>query len=276
MSGQGGGRVNNIMTAKQTIDITSKGYYEKDGEKIMLPALDYDYVKVISPSDGESILEDDVTKYYRAEMCTFSVTNEDSFRAARRYEKPLVLNFANAHSAGGAFLLGANAQEEALCRCSTLYDSIRSAAASEMYIYNNTHLSAVESDYMLLSPEVCVFRDENCELLDVPFIVSVMTAPAPNRRGAALFASQKKITETFMRRMRIIMSTAAAERYRTLILGAWGCGAFGNPPEDVSECFYNVLVNEEYGRCFDSVCFAVYGADDGANITAFRRRFSDL
>ena len=142
-----------------------------------------------------------------------------------------------------------------------------------MYRYNNTRISAVESDYMLLSPEVCVFRDEHCALLEKPFTAAVITLPAPNRRGAAMLAPKKLIAETMTRRIRIMLHIAAKHGYRELVLGAWGCGAFGNSPEDVSGYFKSVLIGEEYGRCFDRVVFAVYGKPDGTNITAFRQTF---
>lgn len=185
----------------------------------------------------------------------------------------MVMNFANAHVPGGGFLLGATAQEEALCRCSTLYASIHSAKASEMYRYNNTHVSAVESDYMLLSKEVYVYRDEKCEPLEAPFQVGVITIPAPNRHGAAMFAPAALVRDTMQRRIRIMLRVAAKHGYRELVLGAWGCGAFGNNPVDVAGYFKQVFVGEQYGKCFEKVCFAVYGREDGRNITAFREQF---
>ena len=209
-------------------------------------------------------------------MCKIHVVNADSFQAARKYDNPFVMNFANAHNPGGGFKLGDNAQEEALCRCSTLYASITSKEASKMYLYNNTHLSMVESDYMLYSPDVCVFRDEQCELLEEPFMASVITLPAPNRFGAAMFATNRDIEETMTRRIRIMFRIAAKNGHKNLVLGAWGCGAFGNKPEDVSNYFKKVLIDEEYGMCFDEVCFAIYGRTDGKNIRVFRERFEHI
>ena len=189
------------------------------------------------------------------------------------YRNPLVMNFANAHNPGGGFLLGASTQEEALCRCSSLYESITSKEASKMYRYNNLHPGRVESDYMLISPEVVVFRDEKYELLEEPVTMGVITVPAPNRFGAALLASNKLIEETFIRRIRIMLAAAAKYGYKDIILGAWGCGAFGNKPEDVSEYFRRVIIDDKYGYCFENICFAIYGAEDGKNITAFRKCF---
>ena len=264
----------NIEIAKQTIRITKEGKYTLNGRDISLPSIDYTAVNVISPEDGKRLLEMDFSGFQQAEeKCRFTITTEDSFQAGRRYVNPLVMNFANAHNPGGGFRMGANAQEEALCRCSTLYASITSKKAGEMYKYNNTHASRVESDYMLISPNVIVFRDERYNLMENPVTMGVVTVPAPNRYGAALLASGKMIEETFIRRIRIMLAAAAKYGYNTLVLGAWGCGAFGNKPQDVAGYFKQVIVDEGYGKCFDEICFAIYGREDGNNITEFRKTF---
>lgn len=264
--------MNNIAVAKETMEITKSRRYEKNGTEITLPEdMFFEGVFCITPEEGAALVS---AFSPRADgMCRIEVTAEDSFAAARRYENALVMNFANAHHPGGGFLLGANAQEEALCRCSTLYASLTSETASQMYRWNNTHVSRVESDYMLLSPEVCIFRDEHCALLDTPVCTAVITLPAPNRRGAAMLASKTLIAETFLRRIRIMLAVAADHGYKNLVLGAWGCGAFGNNADDVAGFFRQVLIGEQYGTAFDTVCFAVYGKEDGRNITAFRRVF---
>lgn len=64
------------------------------------------------------------------------IISDDSFAAAKDIEACLVMNFANAYNAGGCFLAGGDAQEEALCRASTLYASIGSEQASGMYLFN--------------------------------------------------------------------------------------------------------------------------------------------
>ena len=265
--------MNYAQIANETIKITASRRYEAGGKTVELPALDYEKVVVFSHENGQKLLEEDISRYFGDKLCETEVTGEDSFAAARRLNNPMVMNFANAHHAGGGFRHGAKAQEESLCRCSTLYASIKSSAAAEMYRYNNTHVSQVESDYMLLSPDVCVFRNEHCELLEQPFMAAVITIPAPNRHGAAAFASKELIAETMTRRIRIMLRIAAKHGCRELVLGAWGCGAFGNSPSEVSGYFKSVLVDEEYGRCFDKVVFAIYGKADGRNFMAFQKRF---
>ena len=263
--------MNNISVAHETIKITAERKYAIGGIVVELPDIDYAEVVVISPEEGQNLLDIDMSSYMSDTMCRITVNNKDSFEAGRDYENPLVMNFANAHNPGGGFKLGANAQEEALCRCSTLYASITSDAAGIMYRYNNTHLGPVESDYFLISPNVAVFRDKDLSFLDTPVVMGVVTMAAPNRRGAAMFATARQVEETFIRRIRLLFRVAAARGYKCLVLGAWGCGAFGNKPDEVASYFRRVIVEEGLGRAFDEICFAIYGSEDGRNITAFRR-----
>ena len=265
--------MNNIQIANETLKIIKDRKYTLEGNEIILPQVDYEEVIVISPKDGEELQALDMSAFKKEQMCNITVINADSFEAGRRYDNALVMNFANAHNPGGGFRMGANAQEEALCRCSTLYASITSKKASEMYKFNNTHASRVESDYMLISPNVVVFRDEKYNLLSTPVSMGVVTVPAPNRYGAALMAGNKMIEDTFVRRIRIMLTAAAKYGYKYIVLGAWGCGAFGNKPEDVTQYFKKVIIYEEYGKCFEEICFAIYGQEDGRNITSFRNVF---
>lgn len=270
--------MNFIKVAQESIKITKAGKYMVGDREVVLPNRDYEKVLVFAPEDGAALTEKYSAQKAEEEKssCRILVTAEDSYQAAGRYQNVLVMNFANAHNPGGGFLMGATAQEEALCRCSTLYASIKSPQAKEMYNYNNTHISSVESDYMLLSPQVCVFRNAQCELLEEPFMTGVITIPAPNRLGAAMLTPVRKISETMVRRIRIMLLIAKENGYRNLVLGAWGCGAFHNDPKEVAGCFRKVLVEEGYKAFFDEICFAVYGKEDGKNITAFRDCFRDV
>ena len=268
--------INNIEIAAATIKITSVGEYELGGRIVRLPKLDYTKTEVCTPEDGERLLHEPLPKKPNGKMCRITVTTEDSFQAASRYSRPLVMNFANAYNPGGGFRLGARAQEESLCRCSTLYASLISETAAVMYNFNAAHRNPVESDHMLLSPNVCVFRNEKCDLLETPFTASVITLPAPNRYGDAMFVPEKKIAETMTVRIRIMLRLAAKRGYKNIIAGAWGCGAFGNDPKNVSAYFKKVISDEGYGECFDEICFAIYGSPESRNIKAFRETFSEL
>ncbi|GEM_PF-471045 len=247
--------MNFFALAQETIRITEDGLYEVGGKTVQLPKDEIKDVIVYDPELGEEMSH--VTK--RANGAgRIIVTGEDSFEAAARYKNPLVMSFANALHPGGGFKMGSNAQEESLCRASTLYASIASEHGKLMYDYNATHPSKVASDFMLLSPNVSVFRDPNGELLSKPYTVGVISVPAPNRAGAA-FRVRKATTALAMEnRLRIMFSIAYQNNYRNLVLGAWGCGVFRNEAKDVAEHFRKVLIDEGYAKYFNEICFAIH------------------
>ena len=59
------------------------------------------------------------------------------------------------------------------------------------------------------------------------------------------------------RRIENMLAVAIAHEYKNLILGAWGCGAFGHDARRVAEYFYNLLVTKGYRNYFDNICFAI-------------------
>lgn len=264
--------------AGETIRITNKGGYELNGKHISLVGNDFSTVRVLSPELLESI-EKDEDKFFEREFrgsywATFFIIDCDSYEAANLgHSDTLVMNFANAIHVGGGFLNGAMAQEECLCRNSTLYASISSPKAREMYDYNKKHINAVDSDYMLLSEDVCVFRDANGNLLDEPFNVSVITIPAPNKNGRAKDVSQDKLDIIMKDRLRKMLFAAARYGYRTLVLGAWGCGAFGHSAKRVAQYYYDLFFGEGLNELFDCVIFAIIR--DKEKIEAFVDVFND-
>lgn len=266
-------REKNRSIAEETIKICKEGSYHCGGKTIKLPEADYAAGELTAPDDGVYYIQKGIGEYQKGTACHIEVTNEDSYQAAKRYHNPFVMNFANAVTPGGGFLTGAPAQEESLCRNSTLYTSLTSRTASLMYRYNK--FRPLASDYMLLSPQVCVFRDAQGVLMEEPYMVSVLTTPAPNRKKEAAKIAEEAIEETMKRRIRIMLHVAMRNGYKNLILGAWGCGAFGHDPQAVSEYFRSILVDEKYEECFSNICFAVYGPEDSANFTAFRDTFSN-
>ena len=184
-----------------------------------------------------------------------------------------LLNFASAKNPGGGFLGGAKAQEEDLSRCSTLYRCL--LEAPEYYAANRAHGSLLYTDHVIYSPRVPFFRDESLELLERPFVASVITAPAPNageelRRDPG---ARPAIAATLRSRALRVLEIAVLHGHRTLVLGAWGCGVFRNDPAECAEAFARGL--EAMQGCFDRVVFAVYDrSGEGPNLRAFRGRFA--
>lgn len=209
-----------------------------------------------------------------------------SYQAAQPYaqagKKTCVLNFASSVTPGGGVVKGASAQEESLCRISTLYFSISDRETAGMFY--DKHWQDIRSGVMgrenaddcIYTPGVAVVREDTFDCAFLPedkwYWVDVITCAAPDLR---IFAGEKSFTPTdeeFLRtmesRLRRIFSVAAKNRTEVLILGAFGCGVFRNPPELVAEAFSKVY--GEFSHCFETIEFAVYtpGADD-TNYRAF-------
>jgi uncharacterized protein (TIGR02452 family) len=207
------------------------------------------------------------------------VTSEKTGAAARRCVEVegvadlVALNFASARNPGGGFLGGAKAQEEDLARCSALYPCL--LTQREYYDANRAESSPLYTDHVIFSPQVPFFRDEGLTLLEQPFRVSLITAPAPNAGSAERNAPHllPRMGEVLHARALKVLQVAAHHGHRTLVLGAWGCGAFRNDPRDAADAFARAL--DAFPGVFERVVFAVWErGGDGPNPRAFRERFA--
>ncbi|MEO6575413.1 MAG: TIGR02452 family protein, partial [Polyangiaceae bacterium] len=206
-------------------------------------------------------------------------TTETTAQAARRLAEregelgAVALNFASAKNPGGGFLGGAKAQEEDLARCSALYECLLTQRA--YYDANRSLGSALYTDHMIYSPDVPFFRNERLELLETPFLVSILTAPAPN--AGAVWKNHPEdgpqIRTTLDDRAKKLLAVAADRGHRCLILGAWGCGAFHNDPSHVAEAFAVHLASPAFAGAFERVIFPIYErGSERKNLAAFRER----
>ena len=161
------------------------------------------------------------------------------------------LNFASARHPGGGFFGGSRAQEESLCRSSGLYPCIEQF--HEMYDYNKK-LNGLYSDYIIYSPHVPFFKNDNGKLTNLCWS-SVITSPAVNTTNVKHNISV--IPLTMIVRIRKILTVAINNDVDVLILGAFGCGVFKNNPNDVAIYFKHWLIDNNYKQYFDNVIFAI-------------------
>jgi uncharacterized protein (TIGR02452 family) len=200
------------------------------------------------------------------ELPKVEVTGETTLEAARRLAgtgttEPACLVFASARNPGGGFLRGAQAQEESIARASALYACL--TAAPEFYAHHRARPELTYSDRVIYSPSVPVFRDDRGTLLDPPYRVAFLTAAAPNH--SAIVRNQPEHAaagpEILHRRAGRVLDVARAHGHRRLVLGAWGCGVFGNFPAVVARAFADQLATP---RGFELVVFAVLDRQRGA------------
>jgi uncharacterized protein (TIGR02452 family) len=174
---------------------------------------------------------------------TQETTTPASYRLAVGLELPTAaLDFANCLRVGGGFLNGAVAQEEAVCRSSVLYTLL--SEQPEMYVESRKHKNGyLFRDYLVLSPDVPVIRDDQYDIFDSWFPVSFITAAAPDLRHRAI--APHRVRTAIDSRIRKIVRCAVQHGAQAIILGAFGCGTFRNGPTDVAQVFGKVLVDEK-------------------------------
>lgn len=269
----------NIQIADENQEIIQQNWYEANGHTIHFAHTleEHQKVEVIAPEDIVYALSPAGTVSLPVQgdhNPEISVMNDDSFVP----KTDLVMNFANGYNPGGGYLRGAVAQEEALCRESTLYASIASKTAEIMYDRNLRSGNPFNTDYMLISPCVEIFRDQNNQLLEETRTTAVVTIAAPNLLYDPKMQgmTQDDIDDYMLMRILQFFTICAERGYRSLTLGAWGCGAFGHRAEKVSGYFKTVLYDFGMKGYFDKIVFAVKTGADTRNYDAFLQTFRDL
>jgi len=272
--------------AQETINILDNGYYQNNlGEIVSIKESLHNAITnsaLYPPESFRNVFakRDNKLQSNNRFETVFEVESETTLHAVKRLldeglNDVLCLNFASAKNPGGGFLGGSQAQEESLARASGLYPCISQMQA--MYQTNRNFHSCLYTDYMIYSPLVPVFRDDDDALLQIPYHVSVITAPAVNV-GALKQQKSKDIGRTqsvMLARTEKVLSLAVIQDHENLVLGAWGCGVFKNDPSDVANYFHHHLTeNPMFKGAFKKIVFAVFGKEkDESNIKPFREAF---
>lgn len=207
---------------------------------------------------------------------SIEVRNETTLEAVRRLvlegRRPVALNFASAVNPGGGWLHGARAQEESLVRSSALHACLE---GNPMYEFHRLREDPLYTDWVIYSPDVPVFRLDDGRVLDEPYACSFLTSPAPYRRAIEADDTRRlSALETVFRwRIAKVLAVGRAHGHQTIVLGAWGCGAFGNDPVLVARLFEEALGGAFRGA-YREVRFAIYDAwEDHRTIGPFLARF---
>ena len=193
-----------------------------------------------------------------------------SFEAAAQYigKRTAVLNFASATNPGGGVEKGASAQEECLCRVSTLYPCLADQKMrASFYTPHRKNGNALHNDDIIYTPNVLVIKDDDHNLLSEPFSVDIISCAAPNLREqpsnqyntgdtVKVQISGDELLALHEKRASKIFSSAIANGVEVLVLGAFGCGAFQNDPHIVAQAYKNVF--PDFAHYFHTIEFAIF------------------
>ncbi|KIW03774.1 uncharacterized protein PV09_05077 [Verruconis gallopava] len=212
-----------------------------------------------------------------------------------------ILNMASPLRPGGGVLNGATSQEESICARTTLLPSLR----EEWY-----RLPEVGG---IWSPDVLVFRlprtkdEEDLSKAD-RFYVDVVSAamtrfPDTIKRSMVreasrdsdddvsdcdtaavekMYASQKD-RDLALEKMRTVLQVFKSHKTEYVVLGAWGCGAYGNPVSEICAAWKKALLGTRscsttettQSASLGSIKEIVFAIKDANMAEAFARYWGD-
>ena len=252
-------------TFHNTVQIVNSGFYITEEGKVV------NFPKDKRIKDGTTFYEKEFTvdnvPALRQETI-IEVTERDCLKEAVRLSQeglyPAVLNMANRRTPGGGVLKGSRAQEESIFRRTDIFRSLYQFApfAENFGVNKSEKQYPLDPDFGgVYSPDVILFRDSErygCKLLDNPEYVSVITVAAMNRPEIDSKGKiSSRLVEGVKNKMRTIFRIALRHRHDSLVLGAWGCGAFCNPPGHIAALFHEILEEKEFKNKFRKIVFAI-------------------
>ncbi|MBS0654644.1 MAG: TIGR02452 family protein [Verrucomicrobia bacterium] len=210
-----------------------------------------------------------------------TVRNGDTIAVASELQqngaKVVALNMANAHHPGGGVEHGARAQEESIFRASNYHQSLYREENKTLDVLFGKKAYHVPTTGGIYSPSVSVFRKPIQEgfafqePVELDFIASAAFNLNHNKD------KPKDYDKQMLEKIRGIFRIAAGTGHDTMVLGAFGCGAFKNDPKKVSALFKQVIQEKEFKGAFSTIVFAVINDHAGKqNFEAFDKAFKNF
>ena len=248
--------------------------------------------KVILEKNTDAILQNLTHECGTGKEAEIIVSKKRSFEAASAYRGKhiSVLNFASATNPGGGVTKGASAQEECLCRISTLYKCISASEITEAfhkkhrYALKTGEMDSLYNDDCIQTCDVTIFKSDSKNPVLLPekewFDVDVISCAAPNLRCMSQHnkhwkknVTDQELLDIYKKRINRVLDIARYAKSEVVILGAFGCGAFANPPELVAYAM-NAAINE-HKYDFETIELAIYCSPrDTSNYEVFAKEFS--
>lgn len=253
-----------IEIYEETVRIVKKGSYTSpQGKEVQLTNMD----KMVNGTKfygKKAIVDyDSLPKY---ETIIDVVDNDCLYQAKTHIDSglnPCVLNMASFHTPGGGVTRGSLAQEESIFRRTNIFKSL--------YQFNEIGtaygVKQREERYPLnynfggiYTPNVTVFRageDIGCTLLEEPYEVGVVTVPAVKNPRVENGKLAPWVVDTLKCKIRQILDIALENGHNSLVLSAFGCGAYKTPPKEMARLFKEVLSGDKYKTAFKVISFAI-------------------
>lgn len=177
-----------------------------------------------------------------------------------------LLNMASDLRPGGGVNRGAQAQEEDICRRTNLYPTI----SKQTY--------PLRVDEIMYSPDVKILKASNYIPLPEPITIhGVLTTAAlrrPETKGNGALYLNDRDREVMQLKIQLLLQTAAYHDLDCLVLGAWGCGAFNNPANEVAKLFAEEFSKADVRKAFQHVTFAIRDNPGRSLCNEFRDGFT--
>jgi len=292
---------------QQTIDIVQEGRYtSKNGEEVELldnePMLKGSrfYTKPLDASKVPTLSEKAFSERDekenkenleggKAEECKTKiiVRNDDSIHCGHALQqegyKPVVLNLASRRNPGGGVKNGSRAQEESLFRSTNLFLSMyRYAEYAEDYGLEKSRFQYPMPVRFggIYVPKATVFRagaKDDFALLDTPYYMSFVAVAAINHpeldADGNICQEDANLTKN---KMRTMLRIGLLNGHDSIVLGAFGCGAFHNPPKHIARLFHEVIDEKEFKDKYKLIAFAIledHNSPRGGNLQPFVEEF---
>ena len=193
----------------------------------------------------------------------------------KKGKKPVLLNMASATSPGGGYRKGDGAQEENLFRRSDYFRSLDvemddflsersdrfqcSSDSREESLSKPHKMYPIDEFGGIYTSGLTFFRhsqDVGYEYLDRPIedVSAIAMAAYRDPKLEEGYLSRKAAVGT-RKKIENVFSIAYHHGHESIVLSAFGCGAFRNPPVHVARIFLSVI--EQYAGFFDTIVFAI-------------------
>ena len=277
-----------VAIYENTVRIVKKGFYvSPKGKEIEITDTD----KMV---DGTKFYGKKVVIDYDSlpkHETNIEVIDNDCLYAAKdlidKGLNPCVLNMASFHTPGGGVTRGSSAQEESIFRRTNIFKSLYqfNEIGSAYGIKQREERYPLDYNFGgIYTPNVTVFKaseGDDCILLEEPYKIGVVSVAAVKNPRVENGKLVPWVVDTLKCKIRQILDIALENGHDSIVLSAFGCGAYKTPPTEMARLFKEILSRDDYKNAFKAISFAIINVkstngehNPQGNFEPFREAFS--